>query len=234
LLPFFLWKGKWKLAGMAVVATIAWTMLPMAWMGYANWWRHQEEWTRTAFRSMLGDPTPGVKASEQRVQNQSLKVVVTRYLAPSAGAHVGHPAVLSALDLDPQAARWVATAVVACLLLGCAWAMRTRYRSADDPAWLLESSAVLILALLLSPVTWAQHIVLIIPALYLIAAEGCAFRRLGAAASVAMCAYTIPALLLNREIVGRDLNLLFLNSGMHTLALLLILAVVLLRRPTMD
>jgi hypothetical protein len=237
LLPFFLWKRKWKLAGMAVAATILWTVLPMAWMGHASWWSHQEEWTRTAFRSLLGDPTPGVKASEQRVQNQSLKLVVTRYLSTYPSGHplrLSHPAHISVLDLDAQAARWVATAVIVCLFLVCAWLMRKRYRGPDDPAWLLEGSAVLILALLMSPVTWAQHVVLVIPALYLIAAEGCAFRRLGAAASAAVCAYAVPALVLNREVLGKDLNVLFLSYGMHTLALLLILAVVLLRRPTMD
>ena len=111
--------------------------------------------------------------------------------------------------------------------------MRRRYRSRDDPAWLLECSAVLILALLLSPVTWTQHLVFVVPALYLIAAEGCG-RSLGAAASAAMWVYAVPALLLNREVLGRDLSLLFLSNHMHTLALLLVLAVVLLRRPTVD
>jgi alpha-1,2-mannosyltransferase len=237
LLPFFLWKRKWKLAGMALAATILWTVLPMAWMGYASWWSHQEEWTRTAVRSVLGNPTPGVKASEQRVQNQALKLAVTRYLVTYPRGHplsLSHPAYVSFLDLDPDVARWLATAIAMCLLLACAWLTRKRYGGRDDPAWLLEGSAVLILALLLSPVTWAQHIVFIIPALYLIVTEGCAMRRLGVPASAAMGAYIVPALFLNREIVGRDLNVLFLSYGMHTLALLLVLAVILLRRPTAE
>lgn len=235
-LPFLLWKRQWKLAGMSIAAAILWTMLPMVWMGPASWWSHEVEWTRTALQSVLGNPTPGVQASEQRVQNQSLKLAVTRYLVTYADGHplrVSHPAYVSFLDLGPEAARWVATGIVGILLLVCAWLMRRQYRGPDDPAWLLECGAVLILALLLSPVTWTQHLVFIVPALYLIAAEGCG-RSLGAAASAAMWAYAVPALLLNREILGKDLSLLFLSYHMHTLGLLIVLAVILLRRPAVD
>jgi hypothetical protein len=206
-------------------------------MGPANWWRPQEEWTRTAFHSVLGDPAPGVRESEQRVQNQSLKLAVTRYLVTYPAGHplhLSHPGYVSFLDLDPRAARWATAAVVIGFLLVCAWRMRRRYRGPDDPTWLLEGGAVLILALLLSPVTWTQHLVLVIPALYLIVTEACAIRPLGAWASGAMGAYAVMALALNREILGRDLSLLVLSYSMHTLALLLVLAVLLLRRPTAD
>ena len=235
-LPFLLWKRQWKLAGLSAAAAVLWTMLPMVWMGPTSWWSHEVEWTRTALQSVLDNPTPGVQASEQRVQNQSLKLAATRYLVTYPDGHplrVSHPAYVSFLDLDPEAVRWVATGIVGVLLLACAWLMRRRYRGPDDPAWLLECSAVLILALLLSPVTWTQHLVFIVPALYLIAAEGCG-RSLGVPASAAMWVYAVPALLLNREVLGKDLNLLLLSYYMHTLALLLVLAVVLLRRPTVD
>jgi len=237
MLPFLLWKRRWRLAAMAIAATVVWTIVPMAWMGPASWWRHQEEWTRTALRSVLGDPSPGVRESEQRVQNQSLKVAVTRYLVTYPNGHplrVSHPAYVSFLDLDPGAARWAAAGALCVFLLLCTWLMRRRYRGPDDPTWLLECSAVLVLALLLSPVTWTQHLVLVIPALYLIVTEGCAIWPLGVLASGAMGVYAVMALILNREILGRDLSLLVLSYSIHTLALLLVLAVVLFRRPTAD
>ena len=112
--------------------------------------------------------------------------------------------------------------------------MRRRYRGPDDPTWLLECSAVLILALLLSPVTWTQHLVLIIPALYLVMVEGQAIRPLGVLVSAGMWVYVVLALVLNREIVGKDLSLVLLSYHIHTLALLLVLAIILLRRPTAD
>lgn len=235
-LPFFLWKRQWKLAGLSVAAALLWTLLPMLWMGPADWWRHEVEWTRTALESVIGTPTPGVQASEQRVQNQSLRLAATRYLVTypiGHPLHVPHPGYLSFLDLDIQAGRRVATGVAVALVCVCAWGMRRRYGGPDDPAWLLECSGVLVLALLLSPVTWIQHLVFVVPALYLIAAEGCS-RSLGIPATAAMWAYAVPALLLNREVVGRDLSLLLLSYHVHTLALLLVLAVILLRRPTVD
>ncbi len=235
LLAFFLWKRNWKLAGMTAIAALLWTLLPMVWMGPAGWWRHQEEWTLTAVRSVLGDPAPGVRASEERIQNQSLTLAVKRALTAYPDGHPlrpSHPGYASLMGWDPRTARWAALAVALVVVGACAWLTRTPYRGRDDPAWLLECSAVLILALLLSPVTWAQHLVWILPALYLIMTEACAFRGLGAPATVAMWVYTVPALVLNREILGRDLNLLFLGYSMHTLAMLLVLAVILGRRPT--
>jgi hypothetical protein len=237
MLPFLVWKRQWRLAGLAIAATVAWTLLPMTWMGPASWWRHQEEWSRTALHSALGDPSRGAKASEQRVQNQSLKRAVTRYLVTYPNGHplrLSHPAYVSFWNLDPGTARWIVAGALGVFLLLCAWLMRGPYRGRDDPGWLLECSAVLILALLLSPVTWTQHLVLVIPALYLIVTEGYAIRPLGVAASGAVAAYAVLALVLNREILGRNLSLLALSYSIHTLALLLVLAVVLLRRPTAD
>jgi hypothetical protein len=237
MLPFVMWKRQWRLAASAIAATIVWTIVPMVWMGPVGWWQHQEEWARTALRSVLGDPSPGVRASEERIQNQSLKLAVTRYLVTYPEGHslrLPHPAYVSFGDLDPGTARWVVAGVLGVFLCLCAWRMRGRYRGPDDPAWLLECSAVLILALLLSPVTWTQFLVLVIPALYFIVTEGYAIRPLGALASGAMAAYAVLALVLNREILGRDLSLLVLSYSIHTLALLLLLAVVLLRRPTVD
>jgi hypothetical protein len=222
---------------LAIAATVMWTLAPMIWMGPAGWWQHQEEWTGTALRSILGNPSPGVRASEERVQNQSLKFAVMRYLVTYPSGHslrLSHPAYLSFGNLDPGTARWVVAGLLGVFLCLCAWRMRGRYRGPDDPAWLLECSTVLILALLLSPVTWTQHLVLVIPALYLIVTEGYTIRPLGAAASLAMAAYVVLALVLNREVLGRDLSLLALSYSIHTLALLLLLAVLLLRRPTVD
>jgi hypothetical protein len=237
MLPFLLWKRQWKVAAMAVAATVLWTALPMAWMGPANWWRHEAEWTRTAFQSVLGNTRPGVRESEQRVQNQSLKLALTRYLVTYPDGHplrLAHPAYVSIGAMDARAADWVVKGAVVALLLGCAWLTRRRYGSPDDPRWLLEGSAVLILALLLSPVTWTQHLVLVIPALYLVMAEGQAIRPLGWLVSAGMWTYAVLALALTRDMVGKELSLVLLSYHIHTLALLLVLAIVLLRRPTAD
>jgi hypothetical protein len=49
-----------------------------------------------------------------------------------------------------------------------------------------------------------------------------------------MWTYAVLALVLNRDTVGKALSLVLLSYHIHTLALLLVLAIVLLRRPTAD
>ncbi len=81
----------------------------------------------------------------------------------------------------------------------------------------------MVLALLLSPVTWLQHLVLMMPALYLIVAEDRGVKKLGKAAPSAMWAYVVLSLVLNRELLGRETYLLLLSYHTHTLGMLLVL-----------
>jgi len=95
-----------------------------------------------------------------------------------------------------------------------------------------DCSAVLILALLLSPATWVQHMVFMLPALYLIVAEDRGIRKLGAPAATAMAAYVVLALLLNREFLGRARYIVLLGYGAQTACMLVVLAVIMRRAPT--
>jgi hypothetical protein len=104
----------------------------------------------------------------------------------------------------------------------------SRPSQAHAPTWLTQASAVLILSALLSPLAWVQHLVLLIPALYLIVARQ-RTAGLGAAATTAMAVYFVLAVLLNRELIGRSAYLVFLAHGLHTACMLLALAVLMLR-----
>ncbi len=236
-LPFFLWKRQWRLAGFTAGATACWIILPVVWMGPASWWSHQREWTRVAMASALGDPTPAAELSERRVQNQAFRPGVLRYLVTYPDGHplrLSHPAYVSVLDLNPATAGRLATGAVLALVTICAWYCRHRYVGRPDPRLLLECSAVLVLTLLLAPVAWLQHFVLIVPALYLIVTEHQANQKLGRPATTSMGVYFVLAVVLNREVLGRDFYLLLLSFHLHTIALLLILGVLLLRRPTVS
>ena len=48
-----------------------------------------------------------------------------------------------------------------------------------------------------------------------------------------MVAYALFAVLLNREILGRETNMALLAGGLHTAAMLLILLVLVTYRPTL-
>ena len=68
-----------------------------------------------------------------------------------------------------------------------------------------------------------QHLVLMVPALYLIVAEDRGLRKLGKAAASAMWAYVVLSLVLNRELLGRETSVLFLSYHTQTLGMLLVL-----------
>jgi alpha-1,2-mannosyltransferase len=210
-LPYLLCKRAWRQAAYFTAAFALWAAAPAVMMGPERWWTHQRAWGETAYASLRGMPSPGVAESEGRVQNQSLPVALARW----------------------GARRPAATMLCGALALAAAWRVRRRWRAPGDPALTLEASGVLVVALLLSPVTWTQHLVWLLPAAYLIGAEHIAGRRLSALGLVAMATYALFALLLNREILGRETYMALLAGGLHTAAMLLILLVLVTYRPTL-
>src|SRR4029453_3426916 len=192
-----------------------WTALPMWWMGPASWAEHHSHWLQVAFASASGAATGGERESEERMQNQALRPVLEHAVG------TGHGVALPVRTVAP-------TLLICGLLALFAWFTRPSVDN-RDLAWLVETSAVLILSLLLSPATWVQHLVLLIPALYLIVASGYRAGGLGIPATAAMVLYVVLSLLLNRELVGRDAYLVLLGHGIHTWCMLLVLAVLLAR-----
>lgn len=237
LLPFLVWKRRWRLAALSTAATCAWIVLPAVWMGPASWWRHQQEWNDVALSVFADDPEALRDDNELRVQNQTLKLLALRALVNYPEGHplwLEHPAFVSPVDLDPELAGRLANLGLLLVTGTCAWLSRRGYASRQDPRWLLEMSGVLILMLLLSPVTWLQHVVFVLPALYLIVAQDQAIARLPRWGRIAMWAYIAMSLGLNREFLGRENYLLLLSYQMHTVCLLIVLAMLLILRPTAE
>lgn len=226
-LPFFLWKRQWRLAGYTVIAATCWIILPIVWMGPGSWWSHQREWTLVAAGSFVGQETPITIQNEQRVRNQSLEQTLMRYLVTFPEDHPLHredPGYVAVLNLSPVAARMLAIAVTVGLLVSFCWYARRPFKGRGDPAWLRESSAVMILALLLSPVTWVQHLVWLVPALYLIVVDARSNEGLGKPAKLALAAYVVLVVILNYELLGKHTFALFLSYHPFTVAMLLVLA----------
>jgi alpha-1,2-mannosyltransferase len=233
--PFFIWKRQWRLALATAIAIGCWIVLPMVWMGPLNWWNHQREWTLVAAGSFLGEKSAGALLNEERVQNQSLASAVMRYLVRYPEGHplrLSHPGYISGLNLRPNTASLLTWGIMAVLVAFCCRRWRRPYQARQDPAWLTECSGVLILALLLAPVTWVQHLTWMLPALYLIVVKVRNGAGLRTPAGWALGAYAVLALLLNREFVGKETYLLLLSYHIHTLAMLLVLGILLLQGDT--
>lgn len=214
LLLFFAWQRRWRLTFLIAAATTAWIVLPSAWMGPSSWWHHQMEWTTTVAASVRGDPLPGPRDSEERVQNQALAPTVVR-VARRLGA--------------PEPAPWLGAGASAALLAWLVWATR-RPAPITSPVWLCGLSATLLATPLLAPVAWVQHLVVVVPGLMVILTADRGVPALASARGAAVCLYAFLALGLNREVLGRGLYLELLTYGLHTAALLLLLAVLLIRQ----
>jgi alpha-1,2-mannosyltransferase len=132
------------------------------------------------------------------------------------------------VNLPLPTAKVVLIAVMLSLLASFCWYVRRPSKGRDDPAWLRESSAVMIFALLLSPVTWVQHLVWLVPALYLIVVDARRNKNLGNPATIALGAYVVLAVILNYEVLGKQNFALLMRYHPYTVAMLLVLAMLML------
>jgi hypothetical protein len=235
-LPFFIWKRKWRLAAYTTLATAAWTIAPAVWLGPANWFAQQQQWNALALDVFTGRMDAARNENELRVQNQALKPAILRWLVAYPPTHplkLDHPADVALLNLDPQLAGRIALGLMLTLMVGCAWWSRKPLAGAEAPAWLVETSAVLIAIPLFSPVTWLQHVVFVVPALYLLVAHDRAVQPLSKGAKTLMWLYVVLSLVLTRELVGKNNYLVLLSYHTHTICMLLLLGLLMSVRPTL-
>ena len=116
------------------------------------------------------------------------------------------------------------------LILPLVWGGRHAPQSRNDPAILWEGAVISLLILLYSPVTWKQHCVGVLPALYMMCRVALAGLPVPQPALYMVGAYTFLVVVLNRGVVGQDLTKLLDSYRLKTLAVLLLLAAVLMVR----
>lgn len=220
-IPFLLWKRRWRLAAYSAAAAAFWMVLPALWMGPSSWWNHQLEWLDSAAGFALGLNAAAARYyGDQNPANQALRPAIEHLMQTSRHIAALGPVVSAAFAL--------ALAGIFC------WFTRHPYHEPDDASWLTETSGLMILAALLAPVAWVQHLVLAIPAIYLIVADWLAERNFGFVAKAAMVVYIILALVLNRTILGKARYLALLGYHIHTVCMLLILGVLMMHYRVAD
>lgn len=203
---FFLWKRQWRLAWSTVAATILWILLPIIYMGPTSWWNHHVEWTQNAVLSVLDRQAEGRQENELQKANLSLRHTMMRYLVTYPPTHrlrqVDH-GYKPVLDLPSPVANGI-VGVAAVGLLGLfAWSSRRNFQGAGDTTWAQDCAGILMLALFLSPITWDQHLVWMIPAACIVVAAALQVQRtLSRTAYVMLGVYVVLTMLLNYEVVG--------------------------------
>ena len=146
-----------------------------------------------------------------------------------------HAAVLyfaEKISFSPQVANGIAIVATTGIVALFCWSTRHRYRSPEDSAWPSESSALLVLMVLVSPITWEQHLVLMVPALYLITAEAVGAPGLGGGTLALMILFVLLSLVLTRDLLGKERYAVLLGYHIQTASMLIVFSLALLRHPT--
>ena len=204
---FFLWKRQWRLASYTVLATVLWISLPILYMGPTSWWDHHMEWTRNAVLSVLDRQVEGRQENELQKANLSLRHTMLRYLVtypPTHRLRQVDESYKPVLDLPAPLANTIVGVAAIGIVALFAWSSRRTFQGPGDLEWGRECAGVLLLALFLSPITWDQHLVWMIPAACIVVAAATkvsgALSRTG---YTMLAVYVILTMVLNYEVVGR-------------------------------
>jgi hypothetical protein len=194
-------------------------------------------WTSGVVRGITeADPSRG-PLDEEKVENIALRPALARYLMHLPYGHLGRPETsdtpgrpnqppsryyLQFIDLSPANAAKVAGLTMAVFLLVVGYLFRNRVVSRTDLAVLCECATVSLLMLLYSPITWKQHCVGALPAVYLICRGGFAGRTITRWVIALVLIYGVLTEVLSREIVGRDIVKLADSYRVKTIAIVLL------------
>src|SRR5262249_20385681 len=151
-----------------------WALVPVPFVGWAKTVESHQQWlahlrrlsaTRQAYPSQASAEPP-------LVYNLSLQAAVARNLEtypPGHPLHVHHPVVLQPGALDPETAYRVVRGVLLAVGLALAWRFRRPWEAERRPGQrAAEWAAVCLLCALLAPVCWKQHLVVALPAAFLV------------------------------------------------------------------
>lgn len=199
MLPLLCWFGRWRAAGHAAVAAIAFTGVSLLSLGQGT--APLERWAEGTWAYATADDVfaePEMGFPEFSWMNQSLRCTVARYAGDVPANYAAQvPGFVPGLGLDHDITTWITRLLTAGLLIATALAA-----ARDRASRTSLTAAVLCLSLLVSPISWKAHHVALIPAFFILVIRGMEGRKwawwflLGYAA---LC-------LLGEEITGKSLK----------------------------
>ena len=220
-LGYFLWKRQWRMvAGTTIVACFL-TAAPMLWQGPASWTQHMRYWAETVTQGISGS---GFETNlDFRERNVALRPALMRYLEHQPAENLNPKidrAPVDLLNLSPALASGIAISVSLVLMTIMLWWARGPVRTRDQSRLLWELAAVGTLMLLLSPITWGQHCVALLPACFLVTALLFVRDRLPRWIIALLLAYTFFCCLLGRDLIGLKLSLLLARYHITTFCII--------------
>ncbi len=219
--PFLMWKKQWRAASWAMAFTLLLNFAPATVFGWNETLAYHGRWLDAARRSTeIRDPSQNA-IEPPRHLNQSLTMALSRVVQtypPGHALHVDKPGFVQFLDWEVDSARRFVKGAVLALMLALAWKARPR-RDEAQANWLpAEWAGVGLLATLLSPLCWKQHLVMCLPALFLTLREQLSNGHQVRWRTWAVGAFAALVLLSGRGVLPYDWAMLALTYKTFTLA----------------
>jgi hypothetical protein len=206
--PFLIWKRQWKAAVAMPIAVIGLNLLPAFFLGWDETIRYHRA-TADVYRRAAANRDCLANALEApRHENQSLPFAVARFLQSVPAdheLHLEHPLFLQFGRLAPEQGNLVVKGTLLLIAAWFAWRTRTVFvRRSPTPTFAAEAAAAFVLVALVSPLCWKQHLVLLLPAIFVRA--WVAFHR-GSTRADRIVAWMLAgsAILFAKDVVGREL-----------------------------
>jgi len=241
-IAYFALKREWRITLYALAALAVFSLSPIILMGLKGYHEAASSWVRRGIHGVSDpDPSRGV-LGEEKVINIALRPALARYLMHLPYGHLGRPETsdvpgkahqppsryyVDFLNLKPAAAGVVVKGIMLVMVLAIAWGFRRHPFSRDDPTVVWECAVLSLLILLISPITWKQHCVGVLPALYLVWGRMAIDPKIPRWIWPVMGLYTILAVFMNREFLGKDLMALLDSYKVKTAAILILLGLML-------
>jgi hypothetical protein len=230
-LPFLLWKRQWLAAAAMVAVVVLWFLAPAAYLGWDATMTNHAKWLdRARTIAAVKDAYPSQGELEQPMYyNLSLFALVARYVETYPPGHplfLNIPGFVQFGNLEPLTAYYVVRGTLLALALMLAWRFRRAWpRQAGSADLASEWAAVCLLCALAAPVCWKQHMVLMLPALFLTVRSILVQPSWWRSALLSMTG--VVFLGTKNLALGKDWSTLALSYKIDTLAALLLLLLVL-------
>ncbi len=238
-LPYLIWKRRFLPAAVFLVALVGLNLLPAVYLGWENALQfHGRTLARIKAQMQLKDPSLNT-VEPPNVRNQSLTVALARFLQtypPGHPLHLEHKGFVQFAALSPQAAGRVVRGVILLLGLLVAWKFwpqspRPGNSSAAKRRHAWEWAVAVAFTALLSPLCWKHHLVLILPAYFLLILEVLESPRQNRGTALLLATAAALMILPGRALWGRELSLVLVSYKPYTWAALGVVLGLLARVP---
>ncbi len=223
-LPFLLWQKQWRAAAAMIVFMLLWCAAPALHLGWdANRRAHEQWYAEIARIKAAKQAYPSLLDREPPVNyNLSIHAALARVLEtypPEHPLHLQHPGFIQFGNLSQHTAYHTVQGILAMLGLGFLWLTRSAWnRTQTRTNFVCDWAVICCLCALLSPSCWKQHLILVLPCVYLV------FLNLLTAQTPdrwrwALIAWIGMVVYLGRQFLTGDLNQLVLSYKIDTMAI---------------